>query len=732
MSQLYPEAWNHLQAARDLKSELASTWNTTMEGGLVDEVVAVDPNSEGRIIGYLNWPAGVREGLTSQFRRCVQELWACLDSLIEESVHAFSVLQRPRAPERPRYFPIADSRAAFEALLEQSCMDGVLRPQFEMVRDCQPFHQLTGDERVDMFRRGLGQLVAWDNALETGSQVGAWATPVEPQVHVEAPVIVDSVDLQEAGEIDGERILATFRLLNYEIGCQVAGQAGTYVDLCFATDFSPTSVEDTFESRLTEVVAVVTRFVTYFAWLSSQVPGPRRVLLGKDPTGRHTWFDAAQSERHWSNEELAELANSDIGLGRVRDADEFTLVVSTPEGFYERVIPRATPLRSHDRRGLAVEAAIQDAAATWGLPDFVMAPQVERKGAGVREISDGLLLVGNLGAIVQAKTREVEPASVERESSWINKQIQTAVAQIDGTARRLKSGVIHMRNGRGRRIAINGPTVDWIGVVIIEHPDPPEDFKPTVPQGRTPFIILLRRDWEFLFDQLRSTHAVVSYLHRVGESTHILGTEPERYYELAAADIAATPGPVDPDLNPLWVTRSVPLLPTAPAGSDDSEAHGMVRIMLEDLATIGIDPERIDTLQEILASIDSLLVGQRTELGRLLLDALAKARNPEPETTSWQFRTFLPGPGQDQLGFGVCSTLDETTKAAFSAWLRLRHHERGERRGEFSGLTSIGVLLTPRHDGYREWDTTMVAMRGDPQLDEEELLKHRDLWGAQR
>lgn len=44
-------------------------------------------------------------------------------------------------------------------------------------------------------------------------------------------------------------------------------------------------------------------------------------------------------------------------------------------------------------------------------------------------------------------------------------------------------------------------------------------------------------------------------------------------------------------LDPSWTRRggqphSVPLLPAAPAGSDDDEAHTMVRIMLEDVASI--------------------------------------------------------------------------------------------------------------------------------------------------
>ncbi|MFB6554256.1 hypothetical protein [Streptomyces sp. NPDC056405] len=115
--------------------------------------------------------------------------------------------------------------------------------------------------------------------------------------------------------------------------------------------------------------------------------------------------------------------------------------------------------------------------------------------------------------------------------------------------------------------------------------------------GNTPVIALLRRDWEFLFNQLRSTHAVVGYLHRVAASAPVLGGEPERYYELAAADAEAVPGALDPS----WTRRggqphSVPLLPAAPAGSDDDEAHTMVRIMLE-------------AWQRVLASLDSLPVG---------------------------------------------------------------------------------------------------------------------------
>jgi hypothetical protein len=81
-----------------------------------------------------------------------------------------------------------------------------------------------------------------------------------------------------------------------------------------------------------------------------------------------------------------------------------------------------------------------------------------------------------------------------------------------------------------------------------------------------------------------------------------------------------------------------------------------------------------------------------------------------------------------QLGFGVCSRLDDATRVAFRSWLLLRHHERGTHGDDLDTLTSVGVLLTPRHDDYRDWDTTMVGITGDPELTEEDLRGSRELW----
>jgi hypothetical protein len=720
INELYLHAWEHLAAARRAKSELADTWANLLDAGLAQESVVTDPDGSGRISVYAIWAPDSRDELTNVFRTCVGELWACLDSLVTESVAMFSILKRPRNPDRPRFFPMADSAETFDALLEDSCLDGVLKLHFDMVRDCQPFQQVPEDERVERFRAGLRQLLDWTHSLEDGSRIGAWVTPFEPQVHVVEPVRLLELEVLKPGDLDVERDVARYRLTNHVAGSKIYGQAGAYVDLAFPDGFIPHSDEDTFDSRLNLVIDVVERFAVSFAWLAGKAPGTKQLRLGPNHKAGASWIAASQSARRWANDELAALNDSDIGVGVVSDTEQLTLLVATANGVYERIIPDATPLRGHIKRGTAAERAVEEAAGTWGLPDFVMRSQVERKGRGVREVSDGLMVVGDRGVIVQVKSREADVSHPEREASWLAKHIISGAKQVNGTARWLSSKTTRMVNGRGRTIMIDGRTIEWVGAVIIDHPAPPTDFAIPEIHSRIPTLVLLRRDWEFLFGQLRSSRAVIDYLNRTSTSSTRLGGEPERYYELAAADAIAPPGEIDPSLKRLGTLRSVPLLPTAPAGSDDDEAHRMVRIMCEDIATTHIDSHTEEDRLRVLAAIDRLLVGHRTELGRLLLDGLQAAARTAPEGISWQFRTFRAGRGQEQLGFGVCSKFTEETRAAFTSWLLLRHHERGTVE-PLADATSIGILLTPRADGLREWDTTMAEINGDPELSEQEL-----------
>ena len=133
------------------------------------------------------------------------------------------------------------------------------------------------------------------------------------------------------------------------------------------------------------------------------------VARGTPPV--ETWTPAESSRRAWSNEELVELAErSDIGLGVVRGADELTLLVTTEHGVYERAVPAASPLNPYVDHGKAAEDAAHSAAATWGLPDFVFLPSAEHQGSRNREISDGLIVTGNEGIVLQIKSQLRQPA----------------------------------------------------------------------------------------------------------------------------------------------------------------------------------------------------------------------------------------------------------------------------------------------------------------------------------
>ncbi len=589
IAELYPGAGRHLKAAREAKAAMSAAWERYMEAGLSDVEILTYPGGSGRITIWADWPEGARAALTNLFTVCTDELRACLDSLVAESVAMFSVLKRPRAAERRRFFPITDSEERFKSLLGESCMDGVLETQFQLALDCQPFRRFPDDETAKRFRTGLQYLLDWSARLEAGSQVGAWVTPVDPELQAESPVELTQFDVLPAGPLDTERDVALYVLANYSGVGGASGRAGSYVDLAFPDGFDPADVQDTFDQRVNLAIEVAERIIITFALLAEAVPTSRRIRTPPDQAAAQSWVSAAQSARGWSNADLADLKNSDMGVGVVAGTSQLTLLVATADRVYERTVPGASPLSGHAKRGIAAEGAVRDAAATWGLPDFVLAPHVEQKGRGVREISDGLLLVGNHGLIVQVKSRDATPAAPDRETAWLTKKIAEGTRQAEGTARRLSSRTTDMTNGRGRSIEVNGGNVRWTGAVIIDHPAPSPGYRIQSQASRIPVVVLLRRDWEFLFDQLRSTRAVIGYLERVGGSAPVLGAEPERYYELAAADAAAKPSEIDPALLGVGVVRSVPLLPAAPAGSDDDKAHGLVRIMCEDIAVTRLE-----------------------------------------------------------------------------------------------------------------------------------------------
>lgn len=389
-----------------------------------------------------------------------------------------------------------------------------------------------------------------------------------------------------------------------------------------------------------------------------------------------------------------------------------SIEVETPQGLFVRTIRPATLLPEGLDRGSGAEAATRAAAAFYGLPDFVFRPAVERRGPGIREIGDALLIVGRKGAAVQVKARQQVTDHPERERSWLVRKAAEGTRQATGTIRRLRyPQTTRVENLRGGAISFWGRDIAWVPVVVIEHPAPPEGL---VLGGEA--VVLLRRDWEFLFEQLQSTVAVVDYLLRVAPMDPVaLGLESLRYYEIAQADAAVAPTPVDPAFADIVVrNESAPDLPMRPA-----QRSNLIRWILEDIGEVPTtrlnDVEALRRLA-MLAAIDSAPVATREQMAETIMSWLDQVQLAPPEAVWWRFRHYLYF-GRVHLIVGVTNQNQEVMREAFGHLVRLRHVERGERSSVEAELMTVGVLLHPRSDGLRPWDTTAGMVEGVLELE---------------
>ncbi|MGW1564207.1 hypothetical protein ACWCQ1_48360 [Streptomyces sp. NPDC002144] len=69
-------------------------------------------------------------------------------------------------------------------------------------------------------------------------------------------------------------------------------------------------------------------------------------------------------------------------------------------------------------------------------------------------------------------------------------------------------------------------------------------------------------------------------------------------------------------------------------------------------------------------------------------------------------------------------------EAAFQSYVLLRHHQLHQQTGLAEQTSTLGVLLTPRTDGSRPWDTTLLRTEGDNDLTSEEVARYTQLWNS--
>ncbi|GAA2030955.1 hypothetical protein GCM10009839_33520 [Catenulispora yoronensis] len=360
----------------------------------------------------------------------------------------------------------------------------------------------------------------------------------------------------------------------------------------------------------------------------------------------------------------------------------------------------------------------------WGLPDFVFRAAVRSRGRGVRELGDVIVCVGDVAAVIQVKARAEVSDDSAREASWLASKIPKGMSQASGTLRALARKEREVLvNERGNQVEVEYASKIWVPVVVVDHPSA-DGYLP-----EPGAVVLVRRDWEFLFDQLKSTDAVIRYLHRVKDDAPLpLGQEPIRYYQIAAADAVAPPQPMstaglagDP------VHISLPVLPQVPAGAEGG-AHLLLQTILEETAACP-RPSGVSENEylDVLAAMDTLVVGHRSDLGDLLLGWLEEAAAIPADTTRWRTRRIM-GVGQPQLLFSVVSQVNQDLQGMFSLLVRLRHQQLIEALPELRHDLTVGVLLAPDHAGQRPWVTTLCAVSGPWDLTLEDRGAVEALW----
>lgn len=343
-------------------------------------------------------------------------------------------------------------------------------------------------------------------------------------------------------------------------------------------------------------------------------------------------------------------------------------------------------LRFHQRHREVprVEERARQIAGLLGVPDFVYHPLLEHKGATQREISDGMLICGGDGLIMQVKSRHApEHDNGPRAEQWIRKNAQAARKQADGTRRRLaESRALTFTSLRGYTRTLTGME-GWPAVVLIDHPKVPAGLR--LPQSSDTLWITLE-DWRELHAHLRSTAAVISYVNRALHCglQPAFGDEAHRYLALASADATAYGGP-----------SSYPMLPMVVLKEPEATYAALIDDLIEKVwPQDGPIPWRDpDEYRMIVERLDRIPPAIRATLGMKLIATLKAAIDADER------RSFLLlDTSQNARLLFVCDVLhdgerEDRLMAELALLANVRQHQALESGADPSSVTlAVGIL----------------------------------------
>jgi len=715
-----------LHRAEGQRDALNDLWNSIHGTGAYDaEIVTVDDDSR-ELWCTFSIDADTRTALelaAAEFARLVK---GALDAALFAAAAATCA---PAAYNNPaeHAFPLCSEQSEFDELPNRGHFPGLRHDQIRAVGRLQPFRPADGGDFAGFYIAHLANLL---EACENGKTLFAsWADRASPDVRVPEGVQVKLVETDPAGPIESRKRLITYWIDQEDSSISTWANPNVSFDPIFNVQPWPRNPDDNLSRRSRALLLLTRRFIqgmersvnyrqsegTFKSLNELMPPGPTQVWL---PVNFNNDEEAGVRQAIAESEQGIAIYKGDDGRLTYLQLDERSRVVG-------REIPAASTatLQPGQTHGIAVEDATRAAAGSWGLPDLVLQPAVIPKGSGIREVGDGTIFSGPRGIVLQVKAREIVGDTPARAESWLRKNASKGLSQARGTIKTLRNPAVTLTNLRGRDVTFSGTSIDWIPVIVLDHPAAPTGvFPPSDPGG--PSVTMLRSDWEFLWTQLRSATAIVEYIHRVADEEPLeLGAETHRYFDLAERDVRASPRPL-----PTWMgesgatTPGLPQLPPDPASSPDELGFLVFQRILEDVADSdfpGTERERLD----VISMIDHVAVALRASLGRLLLRRLDSCSAADAGELRAEHRIMYLNDGNLHLSFSTMSTLTPYYSEVYKTWL-LHRRQRFIQSSGASGPAwpwTVGVLLTPRLDGPRPWDTTMIATCGQPQYDLEEF-----------
>lgn len=653
----------------------------------------------------------------------VSEVKASMDACVLEAAAAVC---RPLGNIDPTIhrMPILSDEAAFDALPREGQLRGLRPDQIRALRVIQPFDSHSSEPIARTMQHLAASLAA---IAEERRLFTAWEACPVPEVPRDVQIV--STEIDPAGPLHIPKRLATFKLDRRSAGAPFAGNPNVSFDVIMNAPPWPTDPDDNFSARSHWLLVIARHLIE---GLERSVREPYRVemlqafdrAIPAEPV--RTWHPVRFDDDEQKQEVRTAIEASERKMATYLNADGTLIYMrfSVNGEVVGREIAPAAKLLGETPDGAAIEAATRAAAGRWGLPDLVLQPKVFHKGNGVRELGDGTILAGRRGISLQVKSRAVTSDPPEKAERWMLKNAAQGLRQARGTIRAaLLNPTVELKNLRGRTVTVRGTSIDWVPVVVIDHPNPPPTGVVPDPDPKGPGVVMMRRDWEFLWNQLRSATAIVDYVHRVATEDPLeLGAETDRYFDLADKDRNSPPGPL-PDWIPQTEARytNVPLLPRDPAASSDEFGHALFQQILEDIANTDFTGDEADRIM-LLSMIDRVAIGARPELGRLLLRRLTKCAGTPVGELRTEHRTMIIDHGALHVVFTTMSQLTDYYQEYYRTWLLHRRQTflTASRAQAPIYPWTVGVLLSPRADGRRSWDTTVIATNGPPHFDQDE------------